>query len=182
MEEWVADGKAGDTELQDGEPGRRDGKGERLGSGNEQSAKIGGCPGQRNAAMRQWIQCQRDKRLRNSQPWASNIKIQRWRAGQGIQYKLKSLRELGIRQAVAVLPEPETKPTQGGRPELQPPPAVSCDGRPGGPPNGQPDSRGGGGGVKGPTCADGPSHAVRNGHRPSGNPAPSAQALLSVPG
>lgn len=83
-------------------------------------------------ATQQWRQRDvKETRLHNSQPWATNTKIQRRRAGQGIQYKLKSLRELGISLAVAVLPEPETNPTQGGRPELQPPPpprpSVSCD-------------------------------------------------------
>lgn len=161
------------------------GKGERLGSGNEQSAKIGGCPGQRSNGGNGDV---KETRLHNSQPWATNTKIQRRRAGQGIQYKLKSLRELGISLAVAVLPEPETNPTQGGRTELQPPPPAErllrCDGRPGGPPNATgSQTLDGGGGVEVRLAPTGhPTLHVRNGHRPSGNPAPSAQALLSVPG
>lgn len=115
-------------------------------------------------ATQQWRQRDvKETRLHNSQPWATNTKIQRRRAGQGIQYKLKSLRELGISLAVAVLPEPETNPTQGGRPELQPPPRprVSCDAMegPAVPPT-QRAARLSTGGVEGgPTCADGPSHA-----------------------
>jgi hypothetical protein len=57
----AADGKAGDTGLQDGEPVRR-GKDGRLGSGNDRSAKIGGCPGQRSKVKETW------KQVHNSQP------------------------------------------------------------------------------------------------------------------
>lgn len=48
--------------------------------------------------------------------------------------------------------------------------------------NGQPDSRRGGGVEVRLAPTGHPTLHVRNGHRPSGNPAPSAQALLSVPG